>query len=107
MWKPWLPALVAMGLLSTQAAADPVTITFSNTAPQSVVSLQLQLDPPVADQAPLSPLTEPLATGESAPITLTVSQDSCLYQLTVTFADGKTTERNGLDLCEASTIIID
>jgi hypothetical protein len=51
--------------------------------------------------------TEVLASGESAEITFEATEQTCLWDLRVTYDDGDDGEWRGTDLCETSTVTLE
>ena len=89
-----------------QASAASLPLTLNNQSGDVITGLSATaIGAP--DATPLSLLAAAIPAGESSDITVQAEDGQCLFNLTFTFASGKTADRPGTDLCQTDGIVVE
>jgi hypothetical protein len=99
-------AAFALAILCGHAAADKLEFTLDNRSEQTVVGLYAA--PPGGDAGTALNLLASggvVATGTGA-VNLGEVGESCVYDLTIEYADGLRIDRPDVDLCNTDALIV-
>jgi len=98
-------ALIGALTFGSAAAAQEQNFTVVNNTGQVVVSLSVS--PSSQDNWGPDVLgSEFLANGEHAQVAFEPQEDTCVWDLRVTYDDGEAAEWRGVNLCEISTVTL-
>jgi hypothetical protein len=61
----------------------------------------------IADLSTANVLASSIAAGASGDVTLQANEGDCLFTLAITFASGKTVQRQDTDVCQTETIMVE
>lgn len=100
--------VVILALLTgiTSVSAAPVTIGLTNVSQDSLVSVTALVKGDFVD-APVNVLAAPIIAGQPGNLVIEAAEGQCLYDLTFTFASGKSVARPDVDICQTDGIEVD
>jgi hypothetical protein len=99
-------AACALAILCGHAAADALEFMLDNRSEQAVVGLYAA--PPGADSGtPVNLLTSGgVGAAGTGAVNLGEAAGSCVYDLTIEYADGSRIDRPDVDLCNTDALIV-
>lgn len=102
----WFTVVGLIGLSTATVAAAPVTLTLNNLSDESITAVTADLKG-TRSEAPTNLLSGQIAAGQSGAITLEAAENACLYEVTLSFASGRTVVRPDLDVCQTEGLDVD